>query len=355
MRRLALLFLPALLLAIAGCRPPDARLPPEEQVEVPTGGEVVVFVETPRTLTAPILKMITDRTGIAVRATWREDDPGTFVDKLRTETAAGRADLFFGNGALTAVALARDGLGVPFRPERARPIPPQYRDRGFRYLGYAADPRVILYNRDAMSRDTAPESIENLVTGPWAGKAAIARPTDGGSAFQAAALISRLGDERGLALYRGIAAAGNRLVDNDGEVRKLVASGECAWGVINFDQAYLAGREAEPTTLRIPDGMGYGTVVVPHVAMLLRGGPNPQQARGVVDRLFGGNVVKMLGESDNALVSLMPIVAMGFKKPEFVPLLGALNVLPVDNEAVYDAWVKHRQFLTTLGSPPTPP
>lgn len=353
MSRRALPLLVAALLGLAGCRPPDAGLPPEEAVETPTGGEVVVFVETPRYLTAPLLKMITDRTGITVRATWREDAPDRFFDTLRTETAAGRADLFLGNGTLTATALVREGFALPFRPERARPIPAQYRDRGFRFIGYAANPRVILYNRDALSRDAAPESLESLVTGPWAGKAALARATGGPAAFQAAALISRMGDERGLAFYRGIAAAGNRLVENDGDVRRLVASGECSWGVISFDQAYLAGREAEPTTLRIPDGMGYGTVVVPHVAMLLRGAPHSKEARYVVDRLFGGNVVKMLGESDNALLSLMPIVAMGFKKPEFVPLLGALNVLPVDNDAVYDAWVKHREFLATLGASPT--
>jgi ABC-type Fe3+ transport system substrate-binding protein len=342
-------------LLFAACGPPDVPLPPEEAVEVPGEGEVVVYVETPRYLTGPLLKMIADRSGMTVHAVYQEDAPDQFLSQVRQEAAAGRADVFLGNGSLTAVGLAREGLAAPFRPARARPVPPQYRDPGYRWIGYAGDPRVIVYNRDRIVRSEAPESIEALFTGPWAGKAAMARPTTGSAAFQAAALIARLGDERGIDFYRKAVAAGNRLVDGDAEVRRLVASEEVLWGVIDFDQATLAGREAQPVGLRIPDGMGYGTVVVPHVAMLLRGAPHPAQARGLIDRLYGGNVTRMLGESDNALLSLLPIISMGIKKPDWMPLLGAFNVLPVDNEAAFDAFTRHRDFLSRVGEPASAP
>ncbi|HUD72686.1 MAG TPA: ABC transporter substrate-binding protein [Dongiaceae bacterium] len=352
--RLPLLLLGAALL-FGACRPPDADLQPEETVEVPAEGEVVVYVETPRSLTGPLLKMIADRSGMTVQAVYQEDAPDQFLTRLHQEAVAGRADVFLGNGSLTAVGLAREGLATPYRAARARPVPPQYHDPGFRWLGYAGNPRVIAYNRDLIDRSEAPESLDALFTGPWAGKAAMTRPTLGSSAFQAAALISRLGDERGVDFYRKAAAAGNRLVDGDAEVRRLVASGEVAWGVLDFDQATLAGREAQPVGLRIPDGLGYGAVVVPHVAMLLRGAPHPAQARGCIDRLFGGNVTRMLGESDNALLTFLPIVSMGIKKPEWLPLLGALNVLPVDNEQAFDAFARHREFLAGLGARPSAP
>jgi len=342
-------------LLFGACRPPEVALPPEEEVEDPGGGEVVVYVETPRYLTGPLIKMIADRSGMTVHTVYQEDAPDRFLDQLHQEAAAGRADVFLGNGSLTAVGLAREGLATPFRPARARPVPPQYRDPGFRWIGYAGDPRIIGYNRDRIDRSEAPESIEALFTGPWAGKAAMARPTSGSAAFQAAALISRLGDERGLDFYRKAVAAGNRLVDDDGEVRRLIASGEVAWGVLDFDRATLAGREAQPVGLRIPDGLGYGTVVVPHVALVLRGAPHPAQARWFIDRLFGGNVSRMLGEGDSALLSFLPIISMGIKKPDWMPLLGAFNVLPVDNEAAFDAFTRHRDFLARLGEPASAP
>ncbi len=353
--RARVLLLLGTALLFGACRPPEAALPPEEAVEDPGGGEVVVYVETPRYLTGPLIKMIADRSGMTIHTVYLEDDPDGFLNQVRQEAAAGRADIFLGNGSLTAVALAREGLAQSFRPARARPVPPQYRDPGFRWIGYAGNPRVIAYNRDRVDRSEAPESIEALFTGPWAGKAAMTRPTMGSSAFQAAALISRLGDERGIDFYRKAVAAGNRLVDGDGEVRRLVASGEVAWGVLDFDRATLAGREAQPVGLRIPDGLGYGTVVVPHVAMLLRDAPHPAQARWFIDRLFGGNVSRMLGEGDSALLSFLPIIAMGIKKPDWMPLLGAFNVLPVDNEQAFDAFARHEAFLAGLGARPSAP
>src|SRR5262245_20529213 len=126
MRFTAALVVLCATLTLGGCRRPEETvLPPEEAVEVPTGGEVVVFVEPPRYLPAPLLKMIADRSGMTVQAVYREDSPADFVDRVRAETRAGRADVFLGLGTLTAVSLTRDGLAVPFRPERARPVPPQ--------------------------------------------------------------------------------------------------------------------------------------------------------------------------------------------------------------------------------------
>lgn len=342
-------------LPAAGCRAPDAGLPPEVAVEVPADGEVVVLVETPRYLTGPLLRMFSDQTGITVRATYREEAPDGFMDKVRAEAAAGRADLFIGNGSLEAVGLARADLLTAFRPAGARPVPPQYRDRLFRWIGFAADPRVILFNHDLIERAAAPQSLDDLVRGPWAGKGAIARPVAGASAFQAAALFARWGDERGLEFYRQVAAAGNRLVETDGEVRRLVTEGEVPWGVANLDQGICAKRQAEPITIFFPDRMAYGAVVVPHVVALLRGAPNAAQARGLLGYLFATEVAWAVGKNDCALISLLPVAAMGIEKPEWVPFLGALNVLLVDNDQAFDARARHAAFLSGLGAMPSAP
>jgi iron(III) transport system substrate-binding protein len=356
MRSLTAPLLLAIALACAGCGaggPGGPALPPEESVEVPGSGEVVVFVETPRYLAGPLLKMFSDQTGITVHPVYREADPEGFFEKVRTEAAAGRADLFLGTGTLEVVSLARAGLAMPFRPAGARPVPSQYRDRDFRWTGYAVNPRVIVFNQDRIDRKEAPQSLDDLISGPWAGKAAVARPTGGPAAFQAAALISRWGDERGLGFYRKIAEAGNRLVETDGEVRRLVTAGEVPWGVVNLDQGICAKRQAEPITIFFPDRMGYGAVVVPEVVALLKDAPHLAQARGLYAYLFATEVAWAVGQNDCALMSLLPIAAMGIKKPDWVPLLGALNVLTLDNDAVYDTWMRHQSFLATLGAPPS--
>jgi len=353
MRSAARHLVPPALLLLAACGAPGPSIPAEEAVTVPAGGEVVVWVEASRYLAAPVLTMFSEQTGIVVKATYREDSPDGFFDRVRVEAGAGRADLFWGSSSLSAVGLARAGLAVAFRPSGSRPIPSQYRDRQFRWIGFAVDPRVIIFNHDLVSRDEAPLSVDDLTEGRWAGRAAVARAAEGPAAFQAAAILARRGDQSGRRFYEEIAAAGNRVVATDGEVRRLVVAGEVAWGIVNLDQAICAKRQADPVSIHFPDRVGPGAVIVPHTAVLLRGGPNPAQARGLFGYLFGTETAWQVGQNDCAMMSLLPVVAMGIPKPEWVPLLGAVNIMPVDNEAVYDAWVRNAAFLAAWGAAPS--
>jgi iron(III) transport system substrate-binding protein len=354
MRSPVLLPLLATALALlASCRAQGPELPPEVTVSVPAEGEVVVYVEAPRYLAAPVLKLFSDQTGITVKATYREETPEGFLDRVRTEAAAGKVDLLWSVTPLSAIALAREGLALPFRPAGARPIPGQYRDPGYRWIGFAVNPRVIIFNHDLVDRDQAPQSVDDLTIGPWAGKAAVARAASGPAAFQAAALFARWGDARGREFYEGTRAVGNRVVETDEEVRRLVVSGEVSWGIVNLDQAICAKRQAEPVSIFFPDRIGPGAIIVPQAAVLLARPPHPDQARGLFGYLFATETAWQVGQNDCALISLLPVVAMGIPKPEWVPLLGAVNVMTLDNEAVYDAWLRNSTFLSSWGAAPS--
>ncbi len=340
---------------LAACGAQDAGLPPEEVVEVPGEGTVVIYVEAPRSLAGPVLGTFSQQTGIKVEAHYREEVGPGFVDLVRAEAKAGRADLLWGRSALTAIGLARIGLAEPFRPAGARPIPSQYHDRGFRWIGFAVDPRVIIFNSDAVQRDEAPESIEDLATGRWAGKGAMARIAEGPSAYQAAALFARWGSERARRFFDSVRTAGNRIVDGNAEVRRLVVSGEALWGIVDLDQAICAKRQAEPVSIFFPDRLSMGAVVVPHVAVLLHGAPHPAQARGLFGYLFGTETAWQIGQNDCALVSLLPVVQLGIPKPDWVPLLGALNVMALDNEALFDAYTANAAYFASWGGVTTGP
>ena len=338
-----------LALACGGTAPP---LPPEETVKVPSEGTVVVYVEAPRRLAGPVLKTFGGQTGISVEAHYREQDPASFYQSLKSEAQARRVDLVWTASPLLAIDLVRSDLALPFRPAGARPVPGQYRDRGSRWIGFAADPRVIIFNQDQVSRDSAPQSFDDLVEGPWAGKAVVARIADGPPAYQAASLFARRGDETARTFFDRIITAGNRVVPSDVEVRQMVASGEAAWGIIDLDMAICAKRQAEPVHIFFPDRMAIGTVVVPQAAVLVRGAPHPDQARGLFGYLFATETAWLVGQNDCALLSLLPITAMGISKPEWVPLLGAINVMSVDNEQVYDAYVRQTAYFGSWGGAP---
>ncbi len=334
--------------AAAGCGPESPGPPPEESVVVPRGGQVVVYVEAQHRDAGPILKSFSEQSGIEVQAIYRENLGDTFFPRLDAEAGGGRVDLFWGTSPLPAMALARDGLAVPFRPAGARPVPEQFRDPGFRWIGFAVNPRVIIYNTEKVKREEAPTTVAELVRPPWAGHGAMARIRGGTPAYHAAALFALWGPDRARDFYSRMAASGTRIVENDAAVRKLVASGEAAWGVLDLGEAICANREAEPVHIFFPDRLSQGAVISPSVAVLLRGAPHPAQAKGLFAYLFSTDASWELGQNDCALITLLP----GIPKPEWVPTLAMLNVTRLDNEAVFDSFRDNAPFFEAWGGAP---
>src|SRR5437762_1563939 len=100
------------------------------------------------------------------------------------------------------------GVAVPFRPAGARPVPGQYRDHDFRWIGFAVNPRVIIYNSTALKKEEAPTETTDLVKPPWAGKGAMPRIAAGPAAFHATALFMLWGPERARAFFESLRTNG---------------------------------------------------------------------------------------------------------------------------------------------------
>lgn len=336
----------ALLTALLACGPALPEPPPEVGVTVPRGGRVVIYVEAPRRNAGPILKTFTEQSGIEVQAFYREALGAAFVPRLKEDAAAGRADVFWGVSPLTAMEIQAAGLAVPFRPVAARPVPSQFRDPRFAWIGFAINPRVIIYNKGRIEKDRAPGSIADMADGPYAGQGAMGRIDRGAEAFHAASLFALWGPDRARAFFNRVRGNGTRIVGSDAEVRHLVASGEALWGLVGLDEAIGAKREAEPIDILFPDRMSLGAVVVPYVAVLLRGAPNPPQAQGLFGYLFSSEAAWQLGMNDAALITLIPDIP----KPDWVPRLGLFNVTRLDNQAAFEVFRDNAPFFEAWGS-----
>ncbi len=333
---------------LPGCNAPEPGVPPEESVTVPADGKVIVYVEAPRYIAGPVLRLFQDETNVQVEAHYRSGTAEDFAAVVKREAAAGRVDLLWAVSPLTALDLAADGLVRSFRPAGARPVLRQYRDRQYRWIGFAVTPRVIIYNSDRVKKDDAPASVEDLDAGAWSGKAAIAAIGRDGPAFQAAALFALWGEERAGAFFDRVAANGNRVVADDAAVRTMVRSGDALWGFVGLDEAICAKRAAETVNIMFPDRMGSGAVVVPHVMTLLAKAPNPAQAKGLFAYMFTSEAAYQVGQNDCALITLLPDIP----KPDWVPTLGVFNVTPVDNEAAFDIYRRRRAAFQSWGTAP---
>jgi iron(III) transport system substrate-binding protein len=244
---------------------------------------------------------------------------------------------------------------VPFRPAGSHPVPGQYHERAYRWIGFAANPRVIVTHDTGMVPVHPPATTEDLTEGSWAGKAVLARPAGGSAAFHAAALLALLGERRGRQFFEKVRAQGNRIVADDPEVRRMVGAGEADWGIVDLDRAICAKRLNEAVNIVFPDRLGMGAVVVPQVVALLKGTPNPAQARGLIGFAFATETAWAVGQADCALITLLPVGTLGIPKPEWVPTLGSLNVAALDNEVVFDAWVANRDWLASWAGAPAGP
>ena len=148
-----------------------------------------MYVEAPRRIAGPVLKTFEEQTGIHVDANYRENLGDRFLSTLMSRAGQGTVDLFWGETPLSAYEMVEAGLAVPFRPAGARPVPGQYRDHDFRWIGFAVNPRVIIYNSTALKKEEAPTETTDLVKPPWAGKGAMPRIAAGPAAFHATALF----------------------------------------------------------------------------------------------------------------------------------------------------------------------
>lgn len=336
--------------ALCACGGSASNLPPEEVVKVPGQGKVVVYVEPSRRIAGPVLKTFQEQTGIEVQATYRETLGDRFLPVLKEQAGRGAVDLFWGESPLSAYEIVEAGLAVPFRPAGSRPVPGQYRDREFRWVGFAVNPRVIIYNSTRLKKEEAPTETSDLTRPPWAGKGAMPRIARGPAAFQAAALFTIWGEKRAREFFEALRQDGTRIVDDDRAVRQLVASGGAEWGMIGLDQAICAKREAEPVNILFPDRLGLGAIVPPHLALLLHDPPDGAQAKGLFGYLFATESAWALGQNDCALVTLLPDVP----RPDWVPAAGAFNIAQVDPEVAWKTYQEHAAYFTSWGGEQAP-
>ena len=116
-----------------------------------------------------------------------------------------------------------------------------------------------------------------------------------------------------------------RIASSNGEVKRLVIAGEVVFGLTDTDDAFVAMQSGAPVEVVYPDQDGMGTLVMPTVAVRIRGGSNPESARRLIDYLLSAEVEVQMAESA-AHMPLRPDV----RHPEHIRAVGELQSMKVD-------------------------
>jgi len=293
----------------------------------PSGREVIVYTALDRAFSEPILDTFTRETGIRVRAKYDEEATKTLglVSAIRAEAARPRCDVFWNNEIVNTIRLKREGLLAPFHPEAAKDYPAEFRDPEHFWHGFAARARVILVNTDLVKEGEEPRSIRDLADPKWKGRVGIAKPLFGTTATHAACLFAELGPDRTRAFFRSLKENGIRIETGNKQCALNVAAGRLAFALTDTDDAIIEVERGAPVKIVYPDAEpgGLGVLFIPNTLALVKGGPNPENGRRLIEYLLSPEVEEALARCPSAQIPLNPAVpaAARVKTPRDVPAM----------------------------------
>lgn len=303
--------------------------------------EVVVYTSIDQVFSEPILREYERRSGVRVRAVFdTEETKSTGVlNRIVAEARSPQADVFWSGDPVRPFVLVRKGLVEPYRPAVAEAVPAAYRGTDGTWTGGAARARLLLVNRKLVSAAEAPRSVRDLADPRWKGRAAIANPVFGTTTMHVAALAVAWGDAGLQDFLRRLKENEIRVASSNGEVKRLVASGEVAVGLADTDDAAEALKDGAPVDVVYPDQDGMGTLVMPTAVVLLKG-PRAAEGRGLVDYLLSPDAEARLVAAASHHPLRPDVVA-----PEGVPRVGSFRAMAVDYGRVAEAMERLQPWL----------
>jgi iron(III) transport system substrate-binding protein len=321
----------------------------------PRASRVVLYCAQDREFAESVLKDFANRTGLEVVPrfdTEANKAVGLYEDLVR-EAGRPRCDVHWNNEILATIRLQRQGVLEPYASPAADPYPAASRAPDRTWHAFAARARVLLVNTAGMRklnvpRDHWPRSLLDLTDARWRGRLAMSKPMAGTSATHAACLFEAWGREKARAFYRGLKANDVQIVPGNKQAAEGVGRGQFLLGLTDTDDAVAEVKAGRPVALVFPDrdaapDSKLGVLFIPNTVAVIKGCPNPQGARKLVDFLLSPEVEAALARSDSKQIPLNPNV-----KAELPPEIEALRTarrLPVDFAKAADLWDEVQQFL----------
>lgn len=262
-----------------------------------SSSEAVVYTSVDQVFAEPVLRSFEEQ-GTRVRCVFDTEEAKStgVMNRLVAESAHPQADVFWSGDPMRAIVLVKKGLAESYVSPNASVIPPAFKGQDGQWTGLAARARVLLVNRNKVVAADAPKSVRDLANPKFKDRAAIGNPLYGTTTMHAAALFVAWGDDGAKGFFVALRANGVRVASSNGEVKRLVASGEVAIGLVDTDDAYQAVEEKAPVDIVWPDQDGFGALVMPTVVVLVKNRPHPDGGRRLVDFLLTAEVERRMAE-----------------------------------------------------------
>jgi iron(III) transport system substrate-binding protein len=252
-----------------------------------SGPEVVVYTSVDQVFSDPVLRAFETESGVHVRAVFDTEETKStgVVNRLIAESASPQADVFWSGDPVRPFLLIKRDLVEPYVSPAASSIPGGFKDGGGLWTGLGGRARVLLVSNTRLEGRAAPRSIRDLASPAWRGEGAIANPLFGTTTMHVGSLAATWGEEETKRFLDALRPNGVRVASSNGEVKRLVVSGQVTFGLTDSDDAHEAVESGADVSVVHPDQEAEGTLFMPTSVVLLRGAPHPEQARRLIDFL----------------------------------------------------------------------
>jgi iron(III) transport system substrate-binding protein len=314
-----------------------------------------VYCAQDREFAVPIFEDFQKQTGLEVVPKYdtEKDKSVSLYEELIAERTRPRCDVFWNNEIVSTIRLEKQGLLEAYDSPTDRSYRRELKSLPY-WFEFATRARILIVNTRLVPEKDRPRSILDLTDARWRNHVVMARPQFGTSATQAACLFEVLGSEKAKKYYLDLKANGVQIAPGNKQAAELVGQGrtptgqEVAVGITDTDDAMEEVREKHDVAIIYPDrdakaDSKLGTLFIPHTLAILRGGPNPEGARRLVDYLLSAEVEKRLAEGESVQVPLNPQVKA--QLPPQIETPKTVRVMKVNINAAADLWGEMEKFV----------
>ncbi len=307
-----------------------------------TGKTVVVYASEDQVFSEPLLKDFEASTGIKVNSVFDTEEAKStgVMNRLLAERNNPQADVYWANEPIRAEILKQQGITAPYLSPQAEGIPSVFRDPEGHWTGFSARARLMVARRDMKEK---PQSVLAYADAHFKGQGVIANPLFGTTTAEIAALFTIWGDTRAEAFMNSMRDNGVRISTSNGESADFVAAGEAQFSLVDSDDGFNRIRQGKPIEIVFPDQEqgGFGCMIVPNALLMIRGGPNQENARKLIDFLLSPESERKLAFSDANQIPLRSGVAT----PAGVPHIESLKTMALNYAQVARKMQEIQPFL----------
>jgi iron(III) transport system substrate-binding protein len=267
---------------------------------------VTLYVALDQEFSSKLVSQFEKQSGVQVNARYDTEASKTvgLVSAIIEEAQRPRCDVFWNNELAHTVRLAQKGLLEPYSSPSAAAIPAHFKDPKGLWAGFAARARVLIVNTDLVPEAERPKSMWDLLDPRWKKRCGVARPLTGTTLTHFAALRQVLGEAEFARFVDGLFANEVVFLQSNGATMREVSAGKLAWAFTDTDDFHVALKKGHPVACVFPDQgeRQVGTMLIPNSVSLVRGGPNPENGKRLVDWILSAEVEALLAAADSAQI-----------------------------------------------------